>query len=131
MVASHLVLPVAQLAVFPRRAGGVAVVVVGLALNVWADGLFTRARTPVNPFEPTSSLVVAGPFAFSRNPMYLGMVLVLAGIAAALGSATPWLVIPMFIWEITRHFIVPEERKLEAAFGSRYLEYRVNVPRWL
>jgi protein-S-isoprenylcysteine O-methyltransferase Ste14 len=85
----------------------------------------------VKPFEPSTSLVMAGPFAFSRNPMYLGMALVLAGIATALGSTTPWIVTPLFMWQVTRCFIVPEEHKLQATFGSRYLEYKAKVRRWL
>jgi protein-S-isoprenylcysteine O-methyltransferase Ste14 len=63
--------------------------------------------------------------------MYLGMTLILVGIALALGSLTPWLVIPVFIWQITVRFIAAEERKLEATFGNSYLEYKRRVRRWL
>jgi protein-S-isoprenylcysteine O-methyltransferase Ste14 len=63
--------------------------------------------------------------------MYLGMVLLLAGIAIALGSATPWVVLPVFGWRITQRFIVFEEHKLEANFGPLYLAYKAKVRRWL
>jgi protein-S-isoprenylcysteine O-methyltransferase Ste14 len=63
--------------------------------------------------------------------MYIGMVLVLAGIAIGLGSATPWLVVPLFAWLVTQRFIIPEERKLDATFGQQYYEYKAKVRRWV
>ena len=131
MALLHVLVPVARLFSLPWRFSGAVLIIAGLALNVWADGLFKRAGTSVKPFDPSSSLVLNGPFLFSRNPMYLGMVLVLAGIAVALGGATPWLVIPVFAWYVDRRFIVPEEHKLEATFGARFLEYKASVRRWI
>ena len=63
--------------------------------------------------------------------MYLGMAFVLVGIAIALGSATPLLVIPLFVWQAMNRFIIPEERKLESTFGWTYTEYKSRVRRWL
>jgi protein-S-isoprenylcysteine O-methyltransferase Ste14 len=114
-----------------RIAAGLPLLLAGAVLNVWADQLFKRAGTTVKPFEPSTALIVTGPFALTRHPMYLGMALALAGVALALGSATPWAVLPVFAWLITRRFIIPEERKMEATFGARYLEYAVKVRRWL
>jgi protein-S-isoprenylcysteine O-methyltransferase Ste14 len=54
----------------------------------------------------------------------------LAGIAVGLGSATPWLVVPFFVWQVTQRFIIVEERKLETTFGHRYLDYKGKVRRW-
>ncbi len=96
MVAVHVVVPfVHLLASFWRVAVGALMLGVGVLLNLWADSLVTRAGTAVNPFEPSSALIEGGPFAFSRHPRYLGMVLILTGIALALGSLLPWLVIPV------------------------------------
>ena len=131
MALLHAFVPVARLFTVPWRFSGAVLIFAGLALNVWADGLFKRAGTSVKLFDPSSSLVVDGPFSFSRNPMYLGMVLVLVGIAVGLGGATPWLVIPVFAWLVDRRFVVPEERKLEATFGARFLEYKARVRRWI
>ena len=131
MALLHALVPVAQLVTWPWRIFGGVPVVAGLVLNVWGDRLFKQAGTAIKPFDPTTSLVLNGPFSFSRHPMYLGMVLVLAGVAVGLGSATPWLVIPVFVWLVDRHFIVAEERKLEADFGARYLEYKARVRRWI
>jgi protein-S-isoprenylcysteine O-methyltransferase Ste14 len=75
--------------------------------------------------------VLDGPFRFSRNPMYLGMVTLLIGVAIGLGSATPWLVIPAFFFLISKRFIAAEERKMEVEFGAEYLSYRSKVRRWI
>ena len=130
MLVLHLVLPTTQLIYLPWRVGGLVPVLVGVALIVWADRLFKHAGTTIRPFQPTAALVPTGPFCHIRNPMYLGMVLLLAGIAIGLGSASPWLVIPLFVWLVTARFIVAEERKLEAAFGSQYVDYKAKVRRW-
>jgi protein-S-isoprenylcysteine O-methyltransferase Ste14 len=131
MLALHSAVPAAVL-IAPRwRWAGAAFIAAGAVLNVWADRLFKGAGTAVKPFEPTTALVVTGPFSISRNPMYLGMTLILVGIAVALGSATPWLAVPVFAWQITGRFVVPEERKLREAFGSLYAEYAARVRRWL
>ena len=63
--------------------------------------------------------------------MYLGMTFVLVGIVVALGSATPLLVVPLFVWQAINRFIIPEERKLENTFGWTYTEYKSRVRRWL
>ncbi len=103
----------------------------GVGLNLWADGQFKRAGTTVKPFEETTVLVQTGAFGLSRHPMYLGMMLILVGLAIALGSLTPWLVLPAFAWLVASRFMAAEERKLEGAFGARYLEYKAKVGRWL
>jgi len=132
MVVLHLFVPLAQLASsWWRLVGGSAVLVGGVAVNLWADRLFKRAGTSVTPFEASTVLIVEGPFALSRNPMYLGMVLILVGTAVGLGSLSPWIVIPVFVWQVQRRFILPEEAKLEGTFGSRYVEYKRATRRWL
>lgn len=131
MFALHFFLPIASFLPAPLRMLGGALIVIGAVLNVWADRLFSKADTAVKPFEPSTSLVLQGPFALTRNPMYLGMLLILVGIAVAFGSVTPWLVVPFFAWHIRQRFIVPEEHKLEAIFGARYIEYKGKVRRWL
>ena len=63
--------------------------------------------------------------------MYLGMTLILAGLAVLLGSVTPVLVVPVFAWLMDRRFIVAEEQALEETFGEAYLEYKRHVRRWI
>ena len=107
------------------------VIAAGVGLNLWADAQFKRASTTVKPFEPTTALIESGPFSFSRHPMYLGMLLIMSGIALILGSLSPWVIIPLFAWQLSRRFVDPEERKLEASFGERYREYKNRVRCWL
>ena len=92
---------------------------------------FTRAGTPVVPFERSTTLVTGGSYRFTRNPMYLGMVLLLSGVAALLGTLSPWLVIPIFTAVIQTNFIRGEERFLEELFGDSYRAYKTRVRRWI
>ncbi|HEX7918484.1 MAG TPA: methyltransferase, partial [Gemmatimonadales bacterium] len=70
-------------------------------------------------------------YRFTRNPMYLGMTLVLAGVGLALGSPAPLIMVPLFVWFITRRFILLEEQLLLERFGATYEGYRAGVRRWL
>jgi len=92
---------------------------------------FDRLGTPIRPFETSTALVTDGPFAVSRNPIYLGMVVGLAGIGVVLGMAMPFVVIPPFAWFIQRRFIEVEEKMLEDAFGDAYRAYKSRVRRWI
>lgn len=103
----------------------------GLLLIVWVDRLFRRAETTILPFKASTALVTHGPFRFSRNPIYLAMALILAAVAWWLGSATPWLVVPLFVFLIRDLFIRPEEDILAETFGEPYRIYRQQVRRWL
>jgi protein-S-isoprenylcysteine O-methyltransferase Ste14 len=131
MVALHLVLPLVHWVRWPWRFAGVLFLVAGSVLNVWADGLFKKHDTEVKPFRESSSVVVEGPFRFSRNPMYLGGILSLVGVGLLLGSLSPFLVVPVAAVVMTYRFILQEERDMERQFGERYLEYKRRVRRWI
>jgi protein-S-isoprenylcysteine O-methyltransferase Ste14 len=131
MIALQWIAPAVQLVPGLWRCAGAPFVAAGLALNLWADSLFKHHGTAVSPRASSTALVEEGPFAFSRNPMYLGMLLLLIGIAIGLGGATPWLAIAVFAWILDARFIAPEESKLTQTFGQRYLEYSARVRRWL
>jgi protein-S-isoprenylcysteine O-methyltransferase Ste14 len=104
---------------------------VGLGLSAWFITTFRRARTPVDVRKPTSSLVTSGPFRLSRNPAYLSLTLVYAGIAVLVGA--PWALatlVPALLvvrWGV----IVREERYLQRRFGEPYLHYKARTRRWL
>ncbi len=106
---------------------------VGIAIAVAAFARFRQAGTTVSPMDPSkaSHLVTDGVFCFSRNPMYLGLVLLLIGWAVWLGSAGPWLIPPLFVIVITVVQIMPEEQALAQLFGEQYLSYRRSVARWI
>lgn len=103
----------------------------GFALATWAALTFRRHKTTVHPFRTADALVTSGPFAFSRNPIYLGMVLVLLGLAIGLGTATPFLVIPLFMALVSRRIIRDEERMLADTFPEAFPAYAAKVRRWL
>ncbi len=108
-------------------------VVVGLAFDVAGLASFRARRTTINPLRPerASTLVTGGVYRVTRNPMYVGMALLLLAWAVHLG-AWPMLLGPVaYVLYITRLQILPEERVLERAFGDDYARYRQRVRRWL
>ena len=131
MAALHHFAPAARLIRSPWNWLGVIPIVAGVALAISGVGLFRRHGTGIVPFTPVTALVVTGPYRFTRNPMYLGMVMLLIGVAIMLGTLTPWLVIPAFAWWIGRRFIAQEEAMLEERFGAEYLEFKRRVRRWV
>ena len=131
MTALHLYVPITVVVPSPLNLAGTLFVVIGLALTLWAAGLFRVYRTPIRPFEQSTALVTAGVYRITRNPMYLGMVLVLLGVAALLGTVAAFLPIPLFVWQIQRKFVLPEEALLDSLFGQEYLGYKARVRRWL
>jgi protein-S-isoprenylcysteine O-methyltransferase Ste14 len=130
-VAMHYVLPIASLFSPPWSYGGGLLVIVGLIMSVAGSNAFRRVGTPVIPFERSTVLVTDGLYRFTRNPMYLGLVLTLLGVAILLGSLGALLPVPAFVWILQTQFINGEERFLEEIFGTRYLEYKKRVRRWL
>lgn len=131
MVGLHLYVPIGAVVPSPFNLAGAAVVALGLALTLWAAGLFRIAGTPIRPFQQTTTLVISGVYRITRNPMYLGMVLVLLGVALLLGTIAAFFPIPLFVWQIQRKFVLPEEAFLAGLFGQQYLEYKARVRRWI
>ena len=131
MAVLHFGFPIAQPIREPYRYAGAVLIGLAVALGFWAVALFRRAGTGVVPFSEATTLVIRGPYRFTRNPMYLAMAGILVGTAIWLGSVTPWLVLPAFMALIAERFIAPEEAMLERVFGEGYARYRATVRRWL
>jgi protein-S-isoprenylcysteine O-methyltransferase Ste14 len=106
---------------------------VGLGFSAAGVIAFRRVRTTINPHKPTaaSSLVSGGVYRITRNPMYLGLLLLLLGWAAFLSNLLALLLVPVFVLYINRFQIEPEERALSSLFGGEYAAYRKRVRRWL
>ncbi len=104
----------------------------GMGIALWGVLEFRRARTTVNPHTPerASSIVSSGIFRYTRNPMYLGIVLVLIAVTVYLGSFVGVFSTILFMLYINRFQIVPEEREMERLFGSDYAQYKQKVRRW-
>jgi protein-S-isoprenylcysteine O-methyltransferase Ste14 len=110
---------------------GLVPLALGVIVNLVADKAFHKANTTVKPFEESSALITHGVFRASRNPMYLGFVLVLIGTAVLMRSLTPYVVVPAFAILIDRMYITVEERMLAEKFGAEWERYRQSTRRWL
>jgi protein-S-isoprenylcysteine O-methyltransferase Ste14 len=110
-----------------------AAVALALAVGVAAIAGFRRARTTVNPMTPqaSSALVTGGIYRFTRNPMYLAMLIVLAGWGYVVANGAALAMLPLFVAYLNRFQIQPEERALAARFGEGFERYRASVRRWL
>jgi protein-S-isoprenylcysteine O-methyltransferase Ste14 len=110
---------------------GGASIVAGVGLMGSFVQAFGRARTPIDPYTPSQAIVTDGPYRLTRNPAYLGMALVSAGIA--LVANAPWALapLPVAIAIVDRGVIAREERYLERKFGAPYVEYKRRVRRWI
>lgn len=116
---------------FPWTLFGIAVAALGLVTTVASAGMFRSMGTGVRPFTPATVLVARGVFRLTRNPMYLGMLAMLVGLAVALGTTVPLLLPPLFALVIDRRFIRREEEFLAERFGEPYREFCRKVRRWL
>lgn len=131
MYISSYFLPVSHLIYVPLRVFGILLVIAGLVLGSWSIMLFRQAGTPLQPFEKPVNLVRTGPYKYSRNPVYLGMLIMLTGIWIALGTFSPLFVLLLFFYIIQEAFVKQEELFLEEHFGDDYRQYCRNVRRWI
>ncbi len=111
----------------------VGAILIGIAGVVVTSAIreMRRADTPVNPTEPTRALVVEGPFRFTRNPLYLSLTLLYAGIASFVNALWAMLLLPVVLIVMNRAVIDREELYLERKFGEQYVSYKKGVRRWL
>lgn len=116
----------------PLPLTGIALMTVPWILPVWAVILFRREDTEINPTSPTNRKLIAdGPYRYTRNPMYLGLLLVTLGIAAWIG-AWPMFLAPIAVFVTANWVHIPfEEAKMRRQFGSTYDEYVGRVRRWV
>ncbi len=110
---------------------GVLPVTAGLVLALAGANLFKRLGTNIIPLSRSSTLVQQGVFRFSRNPMYLGMLLCLGGLAWLLSNPYNLALLAGFFAIIRQQFVLKEEALMEATFGAAYLDYKAQVRRWI
>ena len=123
--------PIAQFnGTMPTALGSFAILI-GLMLLVHASGMFKAAETDLIPFQNVTTLVKTGVYRVTRNPMYLGMTMVLFGTSLTVGAFAGIFVAPVFMAIIEFRFIRPEEDMLRGLFGEEYEEYCKLVRRWL
>jgi len=112
-------------------ATGMLLFVAGAAMMLAAAGLFRRLGTNIPPSRPTTLIATTGPYRWTRNPMYLGMGLVYAGLAIGFDGPIALALLPLVLIAIQAQVIAREERYLEAKFGDDYRSYKAEVRRWL
>jgi protein-S-isoprenylcysteine O-methyltransferase Ste14 len=124
-------LPDLRPSLLASAAAGALLIVVGVGLGGWAVGWFRRTGQDLKPWTPTTELIVRGPYRFSRNPIYLAMMLVTLGIGGLL--ARGWIAVLALLALLIVHFsaVLPEERYLEEKFGEPYRQYKASVRRYL
>jgi len=130
-VALEAAFPISGLPSTLALVAGLIGVAFWLALDGSAMMLFLRARTSMVPMKPTTALVTSGPYRVTRNPMYVGMAFLYAGLALAFGVIWSLALLPVVVVVVDRLVIAREERYLESKFGEAYREYRKRVRRWL
>ena len=103
----------------------------GVLLLGWFERAMRQADTPSNPYKPVERIATEGPFRYSRNPGYLAMTMIYAGIASLANALWAVLLLPVALVVIQRGVIEREERYLERKFGEEYLGYKARVRRWI
>lgn len=110
---------------------GALLAVIGIIVNFAGAGLFHKLRTAIIPFKPATKLVTSGIYGWTRNPMYLGMALIYAGIAILFDSILALALLPLVLAIIQTNVIAREEVYLERRFGDAYRDYKRRVHRWI
>jgi protein-S-isoprenylcysteine O-methyltransferase Ste14 len=131
MLAVHFIFPGVTIIPLPWIYLGLIPLGIGIILNLNADRLFHQLGTTVKPFKESTVLITDGVYKISRHPMYLGFVLILAGVAILLGSLALWIIIPIFVLVMEVIFIRVEERMLAEKFGIAWTKYKNRVHRWI
>lgn len=115
----------------PTRIAGAVLCVVFVCWNGWTLWVMAGNRTAVLPGGSTRVMLTRGPFAVSRNPLYLGLITLDIGLALVWPSMWGLMLVPLGVWLLYWGAVVPEERYLAAKFGTAYDDYRRRVRRWL
>lgn len=113
------------------RMMGALIVGAGVLLILAAGFEFWRARTTIFPHQTPTQLITTGVFARSRNPIYLADALILTGLILRFDALPSLVLVPLFVWWIEYHFIVPEEDRMRATFRSEFARYEQKVRRWV
>ena len=131
LIIIHFLLPIILIIKPPFSYLGIIPIIIGIYLNIWTDKLFKTKKTTVKPYEKPSQLITEGPFKISRHPMYLGMLLILLGIAIVLGSVITLIFPIIFILLMEILFIPFEENNLKNIYEQDYFKYKKRVRRWI
>ncbi len=127
----HFLLPIAVIIPQPFNLIGIVPLALGLWLSIAGSNHFSRVGTNINTFDEPGTLVTDGLYRYSRNPMYLGFALALAGVWLLLGTLSPLLIVLAFVVITDRWYIAFEEAAMTRKFGEAYERYRQQTRRWI
>jgi protein-S-isoprenylcysteine O-methyltransferase Ste14 len=130
----HRKFPARSVVSLPRKLRFVlAGSLIGVALATSTQAFLTmrRAHTSIDPRQPTTAIVVDGPYRFTRNPIYLSLTLLYSGLTVLFNVLSGLLLLPIALIILQRGVIEREEKYLERKFGEQYLSYKQQVRRWL
>jgi len=119
------------LAALEATAMGVTMIVAAFAIDIWAAMVFRSHKTTIMPHQASARLVTRGPFRFSRNPIYVGNLMVVAGLGLVLSNLWLLIVTPVLGFALHKLAIRREERHLEALFDDQWQDYKARVRRWI
>lgn len=131
MIGSHFLMPIRQIVHLPYNSLGVIIIFSGLSLNILAIITLRNNNTTVKFNEDPTSLVIRGPYQISRNPVYLGGLMLMFGLAILLGSLIAFIFPILLFLVLNKFYISVEEEKLERIFGHAYINYKNRVRRWI
>ena len=123
--------PIVPVLEYPLNLCGLFLVGIGLVISFGAEYQFEKIDANFYPFRDPTDLVTDGFFRYSRNPMYLGLTLFLAGAGMLLGSLSSLVIVSIFFLIADRWYIPHEEQRLNSVFGPAYIAYRARAPRWI
>jgi protein-S-isoprenylcysteine O-methyltransferase Ste14 len=131
MILLNLFAPIGRWLDYPWRYFGIIVIILGFSLSLGSGIFFRKLGTNPRPGSKANLIVTKGPFKYTRNPMYLGLITMLIGISILLGTFSPFIVIPILFLILHNQFVLREEKWMEEWFGESFLEYKRKTPRWL
>jgi protein-S-isoprenylcysteine O-methyltransferase Ste14 len=131
MILLNLFVPIGRWLHYPWKYFGIIIIVLGFSLSLGSGIFFRKLGTNPRPGSRANLIVTKGPFKYTRNPMYLGLITMLIGISILLGTLSPLIVIPIMFRILHTQFVLREEKLMEEWFGQSYVEYKSKTPRWL
>lgn len=131
MTLIHFIVPYKNVFFSPFSYVGILLIILGLAIARKINADFSKVNTEIHTFKKPRKLLKNGLFQYSRNPIYVGFILILIGLNILLGSVTPFLIVLVFIF-VTNHWYIPfEEENMQEQFGQEYTNYKKKVRRWI
>lgn len=114
-----------------RTTAGLLLICAALTVTIWHKRLFRKEKTNINTFGKPDVLVEEGLFKYIRNPMYLGFLVSLVGLALLGGALSPWIMVVIFFVLADRWYIPFEEKLMLETFGEQYIQYQQRTRRWI